>query len=514
MIDKTLLAQVVSSYGTDFENLANAWLAAGAFGYGVRSFGQTLFQRPEGTVGTLLFTSVPITCDNLTLGELYVAGLTGDSVEARLEAEALFVVRLIELESELGALAEELVNNQDQLIAFYDMVHSTRNLLSVADIVQGLVKTARQVFAVETAFLWLQLPGRESILVQHAQPVSNESLSILVEQTYGRSSYFLHNGTQATSFLPPPDINNALAFPLAIRGEKTAVFGLINKRDGPFESPAIKLMRAICQYTEIQIESALTHELNVERAKVQTRFQTEMDLARRVQMSLMPNRLPQIPGVELAGIVRPALSVGGDFYDCLLQPNGELYFTLGDVSGKGMSAALIMSMTRTTMRNAARLLSHNSPQAILDRSNENLYDDFTEVSMFATIFTGSYRVGDGRLCYANAGHAPVIYRPAQGRARMLEATGVPLGVLPQIGGTALTLFMGAGDLLVAGTDGLNEARNQQGELFNYDRLLRLVDVLAERTADEILQGILTAVARFSQSQQEDDQTILIIKRIK
>ena len=515
MIDKTLLEQVLSSYQADFENLAKAWLAAGAFSYGVRSAGETLFQCPQGAGRSLLGASVPIISDGQTLGDIYVTGLAGESVDARLEAEALFLARLIELEGELENLAEELVNNQDQLIALYDMVHSTRNLLSVSDIIQGLIEAVSQVFAVETVFILLNLPDREPVLVQHPAPLADETLSILAEQARRRSGYFLYNSTLATAFLSPPNIDNALAFPLAIRGEKTAVFGLVNKLDGPFESPAIKLMRAICQYTEIQIESALTHELNVERAKVQTRFQTEMDLARRVQMSLMPKRLPQIPGLDLAGFVRPALSVGGDFYDCLLQPNGEMYFTLGDVSGKGMSAALIMSMTRTTMRNAARLLSHSSPQAILDRSNEALYDDFTEVSMFATIVTGSYRVADGRLRYANAGHAPVIYRPVQGRARMLEATGVPLGVLPQIGGTAISIFMGEGDVLVAGTDGLNEARNKQGELFDYDRLLHLVDALAERTAEEILQGLFTAVARFSQGlPQEDDQTILILKRLK
>jgi sigma-B regulation protein RsbU (phosphoserine phosphatase) len=510
-----MLEQVVATYEADFEKLAHSWLAEGAFSFGVRSFGQSLAQWSRIPGNGLVGTSIPISCGDLTLGELYVTGLAGESVETQLKSEAVLISRMIALEGELESLTTELVDSQDQLVALYDLVHSTRNLVSVPEIIRGLVQAVGQIFAVETAFIWAKLPEREQFLAEYPHSLAEDSVNFLVQQTLIRQNYFLSNGSLTTSLLIPKNINNALAIPLAIRGKKAAVLGLVNKLDSPFESPVIKMLRAIGHYAESQIENALTHEINVEQARVQTRFQTEMELARHVQMNLMPQKLPQIEGLDLAGAARPALSVGGDYYDCLLQPNGELYFTLGDVSGKGMSAALLMAMTRTTMRNAARLLAQSSPRTILDRTNEALYDDFTDVGMFATVFTGTYCLQEGRLSYANAGHVPVIYRPAKGSACLIEATGAPIGVLPQNVATECTIPFGEGDLLIIATDGFNEARNKQGEMFDYDRLLRLVDELADCSAAEILQGLFTAVSQFSQGQpQEDDQTIMIMKRIK
>ena len=181
-----------------------------------------------------------------------------------------------------------------------------------------------------------------------------------------------------------------------------------------------------------------------------------------------------------------------------------------------MSAALLMTMMRTSLRNAWRFNDHISPALAIDRTNTGLYDDFTETGMFATLFVADYNAENSTLNYANAGHSPVIYRPVGGKAKLLEADGVPVGVLTDSLVEDHQLVFKAGDLLVVCTDGLNEARDQDGALFGRERLLNLVDDLADQTnqtSEIIAQKLMAAVNEFADGQpQADDQTLIVMKR--
>ena len=150
----------------------------------------------------------------------------------------------------------------------------------------------------------------------------------------------------------------------------------------------------------------------------------------------------------------------------------------------------------------------------IERTNSSLYDDFTETGMFATLFAASYNPDGKRLHYANAGHSPVIYRPRGGRAQLLEADGVPVGVLTESLVEDRSLPFEDGDLLVVCTDGLNEAHNDEGELFGRERLLELVDALGARPAETIAQDLLAAVDTFVGGQpQTDDQTLVVVRGV-
>jgi sigma-B regulation protein RsbU (phosphoserine phosphatase) len=249
-----------------------------------------------------------------------------------------------------------------------------------------------------------------------------------------------------------------------------------------------------------------------------------MELAQRVQLRLLPQEIPRIAGLDVHARSRPALQVGGDFYD-FITDGRHFTFTVGDVSGKGMPAALLMAMTRTALRSKSRFMTKASPAAIMERANVDLYDDFTEVGMFATTFVGQYLAQERRMIYANAGHSPVMYCPAGGPVRLLEADGPALGVLPTSLCETQSLALGPGDLLIVATDGLNEANSPDGELFGYDRLLGLVEALADRPAAEIATGLYAAVeqhgsgqspepgATFPAAHQDDDQTLVVIKGV-
>jgi sigma-B regulation protein RsbU (phosphoserine phosphatase) len=288
------------------------------------------------------------------------------------------------------------------------------------------------------------------------------------------------------------------------------VLAVANKIDGPMASPDRKLGQAIANQAGIHFENLLFAEQRVAEA----RLQTELKLARDVQMQLLPQRPPEVPGLDIYGFSEPAMQVGGDTYDFLVGDDQRFHCCLGDVSGKGMSAALIMTMMRTALRNSWRFNPGISPAMAIERTNTSLYADFTETGMFATLFAASYNPDGKRLHYANAGHSPVIYRPREGRAQLLEADGVPVGVLTESLVEDRSLHFGEGDLLIVCTDGLNEAQNRAGELFGRRKLLELADKLGEQPSEMIAQELLEAVNAFASGQpQADDQTLVVVRGV-
>jgi sigma-B regulation protein RsbU (phosphoserine phosphatase) len=195
-----------------------------------------------------------------------------------------------------------------------------------------------------------------------------------------------------------------------------------------------------------------------------------------------------------------------------------------------MSAALLMAMSRTALRVVtSSLAAQRTPAELLARANADLYDDFSEVGMMASIFIGQYEAsrppgGMGRLVYANAGHAPVILCPAGGPPRLLEADGPMLGALPQSLALDQAVPFGPGDVLAVLTDGFHEAtaggdvhqvpdtRVPDAPFFGIERLLALVAQVAHLPAAAIAQQLFAAVGRFAGGRaQEDDQTLIIVK---
>jgi sigma-B regulation protein RsbU (phosphoserine phosphatase) len=167
------------------------------------------------------------------------------------------------------------------------------------------------------------------------------------------------------------------------------------------------------------------------------------------------------------------------------------------------------------LRGKAQEMHIPAPEQLLGNTNEYLYPDFSDVDMFATLFVGQYDCCRHLLHYANDGHAPVIYRPVNGLARLLEADAPPLGVMPINLAEQYTLEFQPGDLLVITSDGFSEAENNQGDMFGYERLLQLVDELATFTAPELIRKLFTTVDQFTGDHpQSDDQTLLVLKRTK
>jgi sigma-B regulation protein RsbU (phosphoserine phosphatase) len=237
-----------------------------------------------------------------------------------------------------------------------------------------------------------------------------------------------------------------------------------------------------------------------------------MDLARQVQLALQPQSLPSVEGMDVFGLSIPALQVGGDFFDIVVREERPLVFMLGDVTGKGMSAALLMSMTRMSARSAARNMPFEAPHQIVNRLNMDLLDDYSTVSMFSTAFVGTFDPATRCLLFTNAGQSPILYMPVHGAPILLEAQDIPVGVLEGYSYSSQQMEMKTGDVLVIATDGFNESRNEEGEMFGIERMLQALAEMRLLAAKEIAEGMLNLVVRFSGGHpQDDDRTIIVLK---
>lgn len=503
-----MLTELYQAHPQKFDMIADAWLSLGAQSFHVSEFSQVVAQWPQEVPLAKPDIDASIELGGLSLGGLHVKGLDRKTHGNRLAAEAAFISQMILIEGELQALTAELIETQDHLLALYDVARSTRSQLKIPNLLDSLIGVLRRMIQVEHVFIWLDLPGHPVLARQFPHNrLTHRQMAFGFKQILKRRESVMSNGYDLATPLPE-GIDSVLLCPIHIESEIMGVVALLNRVDTRFYSPDLKLLEAIVQQSEVHIENIMLQEQRVVRAKMRT----EMELAHDVQLRLLPQAPPQFPGIDLAAGTLPALEVGGDFYDFIPLRDSAMVFLVGDVAGKGMPSALLMAMMRTAIRSAVRLLAVPLPQQILDRTNEDLYDDFTDVGKFATVFVAHYVPESQKLVYANAGHSPVIFCPRGGRARLLEADGTAVGVLPVNLAENQEIAFGEGDVLAIATDGFAEARNAAGTLFGYDRLTRLVEALADFSAQEIQDGIYETIAQFGNGRfQDDDQTLIVVK---
>lgn len=505
-----MLAALLAVRYPHFADLAESWLATGATAFGIWHNGRPLAHWPGADDLAAPGLVAPIRLGATVIGDLRVAGLSDANAQARLAAEAALVSAMVQLEDELQRMTADLVESRDQLLALYRMAPVLRGHASLERALTSLLGEAIRLIKAQSGFAVFVPDSDGPTLIQHPERHLDEAL---VWRCFWHAHANNYVGLPPAADVPsalPPGIQNLLFLPLPIRGAIAAGLGLVNKPGAGFTAPDIKLARAIAEQTSAQIENVLL----AQETAGQARLQSEMDLARRVQARLLPQHAPSVAGLELVAHSRPVFHVGGDFYDFVALPERPFIFTVGDVVGKGLSAALLMTMTRAALHSKAAFLPDPTPQAIIRQANADMYGHFTQVGSFATAFVGCYRPAERLLTYANAGHAPVIYRPRDGAPVLLEADGTAIGVLTASLCRDRTVELGPGDLLVVATDGFIDARDPTSAMFGCERLLHLVDSLAGHTPREIADAIYHAIGHFEASRpQDDDQTLVVIKGV-
>jgi PAS domain S-box-containing protein len=243
-----------------------------------------------------------------------------------------------------------------------------------------------------------------------------------------------------------------------------------------------------------------------------TEYEVEMAYAARVQRRLYPSESPRLSGVDVAASIVPAAATGGDYVDYLHMPDGSLGIAVGDVSGHGLAAALIMAETRALLRPLTAV--HANPAAVLEQLNPWLHRDLDGSPQFVTLTLACVAAGASRLVYASAGHEPGCVIAADGSVRaILDSTGVPLGLFPASGyGPARALPLAPGDSVVLLTDGVTEAEGAASEPFRLRRAIEVVRRHREEPAQDIARHVTEAARQFAGSASAaDDVTIVVCK---
>ena len=266
------------------------------------------------------------------------------------------------------------------------------------------------------------------------------------------------------------------------------------------------LERRVAERTE-QLKSAMAKQQ--QEAQQRERIEQELRVARLIQHTLLPKSLPELEGHQMAVYYQPAREVGGDFYDFLRLPDGRLGLIVGDVSGKGVPAAIVMAITRTMLRAAYHL---GSPGEILKQVNDNLFPDIPP-NMFVTCLAALLDSRTGRLQYANAGHDLPYVRHSAGVSE-LRATGMPLGLMPDMSYEEKEITLQPGESILLYSDGLVEAHSPQREMFGFPRMQRYVGAHPEGAA--LIDSLLAELEQFTgeEWEQEDDITLLTLQRLR
>ena len=257
----------------------------------------------------------------------------------------------------------------------------------------------------------------------------------------------------------------------------------------------------------------------VEDSKERERLEAELDIARKVQSKLFPTEAPKLATLELLGVCRPARSVSGDFYDYVRLSDTRVAISFGDVSGKGISAALVMATLHSTVRTQLSLLTQidskqldGAAAEVVDRTNKHLCQA-TAADKFSTLFFSAYDEETGRLSYTNAGHLPPLLIRA-GEAKPLDVHGMVVGAFPFATYESGVIALEPGDLLVAFTDGVTEPENAYEQEFGESRLTELLLRHADRPAEEIISTVMAEVIDWTGDPTlQDDMTMLVARKL-
>ena len=237
------------------------------------------------------------------------------------------------------------------------------------------------------------------------------------------------------------------------------------------------------------------------------RKQAELSFALEVQRALFPRTLPNSGGLEFTAVCIPARGISGDYYDVMELPDGRLVFAIADISGKGISAAILMANLQAVMRTLAQ--TGKSPKEVCSSLNRHLHQ-VTDAAKFATFFYAEWDIAERTLTYINAGHHLPIIKGACNGGR-LDKGGLPLGIVPNYDYDVGEVTLTPGDVMVLYSDGITEAENENEEEFGEARLSAVIEAYCKESLSEIQRQILLAVRNWAGNEPSDDMTLLIVR---
>lgn len=394
----------------------------------------------------------------------------------------------------LSELSREIMSTLDMAELKGKIVTTLQDSMGIEQV--SLLTTDRDGdLVLEQAQKRIVLSGREewvSLLLSLAEPVGFDDLCLRAESSRGLSRL--------------RSLSAFLIVPLIHLDDLVGLLALSEKSDGSrYTAEDLTILSILSSQAAIAIEnSKLVHDNLIKH-----RMEEELRLARDIQTNLLPTTSPQSPHFELVGYNLPSKEVGGDYYDFIPLDKGRIGIAIGDISGKGIPAALLMSNLQAALRVSAALCS--STDQVMDRVNGQI-SRTTAPEKFATFFYGILDMRARTLEYTNAGHNYPILIRKNGEIRLLKEGGMVVGIMGDVTYAAETIQVGTDDLLMMYTDGLSEAINQDEEEFGEKRLLELISRICHLEAQQVMDLILEEAVNFTHGQlQSDDLTMVVLK---
>lgn len=377
-----------------------------------------------------------------------------------------------------------------------------RETLDSHELIRAFVKRVEHALYPDNLAILMRQPGTDELHLRESlglEPGTKLALSI-----HDPGLAALIRSRKAISTEPEDygSFKHALALPLL---DKDDIIGciLIGPRKSDLDYK--ELDRLLLVNLAQQLAVWLKNTYLIGQVAGQERLKRELEIAAEVQAGLLPAKIPSLPGIELAALSKPALEVGGDFYDVIRVDENRLGILIGDVSGKGVPAALLMAMTLVIFRSIAR--GNASAASVMAKANELIYLNRPSSKMFVTAFYAIYDARDNSLCFANAGNPFPV-----GSMGRLEAKGVSLGVLANMHYDEQMLTLRPDDMLVLYSDGAEDAMNSMQEQFGEERVEELVSQNLTLTPQEIQDRLLREIQDFTgDATPFDDITLVTLK---
>lgn len=438
---------------------------------------------------------------------------------------------------ELEASNRVLVQRTEALISLQDLGQALISSTELRDLASRICRRAGDLCGADHVILYLRRksgrPDGEAgepsaeVLAVRGWEESLVGKQVNPEQVFGlgiesRLTYYMDPPPgvnwplPAPEGSPAPNIQIGLRVPLVTQDQQVGVMIVQSMQKTAFLPGETALLRTFANQAALAIQRAgLVDELKAKITQLEAaqaelvkkeRLDRELELAREVQQSMLPQHFPDVPGFAISARNEPARQVGGDFYDMFLLDDDHFGLVIADVADKGMPAALYMALTRSLLLAEAR--RESSPAAVLANVNRLLLE-LGEMDGFVSICYGVVERSTRRLTYTRAGHMrPMLLR--EGKARFLPGDGITLGILEPAALEEMQTTLQTGDLLVFYTDGLTDVVNEQNSFMGLDGLKELAERQAHLPAEAFCQAIFDALAAYRGSaEQFDDMTLLV-----
>lgn len=411
----------------------------------------------------------------------------------------------------------ELSNTYEELIFLYEVAPKLGSILTPARLCRAAVAEILRAIPAQGAYV-VGRDGRRAVRLASRGPYPYRDDPLWRETLEGSftradSPQMLEDfpdGSLPASFRAPRagGIQSLLSCPMRVRGKVLGAITLFNRRDAAsFSAADGKRLHALASQAAV----ALYNGRLVAELRETEQLRRELEIARDIQESLLPEKLATVEGLAVEGRCRMAAEVGGDYYDAFPVGDGRLAVLVADGMGHGLGAAMVMASFRTILRAVCRDVI--DPGRVLDRVNRLLAVEYAKASTFVSCFYGVLDGSRGRFLCANAGHGYPLWRRKGGEVEELHAAGPPLGVFPDVAYKEEEVTLARGEALLLYTDGLSECMDRNRAQFGATRLARVFGRWKGRRLTVVLDAIFKSVDRFrGRAAQRDDMTALVLRR--